>query len=552
MSISVTHNDVNQNEQFLGSKSIKIDNFDLSIGKNCLYDGASLNIGDQTRYGFLGKNGAGKSTLLRAINDRQFTLPPSLTIFYVEQEMLNNTVSAFQAVMNADIKNIELLKKEQEIMNKLDEFDNNDNGEEQQLLVDELNKISETLNSNNVASMEPKARRILSGLGFTEEMQNKPTCSFSGGWQMRISLARGLYMEPQLLILDEPTNHLDLNAVIWLDNYLNSWTKSLILVSHNQDFIENTCNAIINLENKKLHYYNCGFKDFQKQYFQDKKVYQKLWDKYLKTLKNLKSKGKYKKENDLNLRKATINGCKVILEKPEREYAVNFSFNEPYQLTSDIITLNDVSFGYTEDKILFEGIDFSVTMNDRIVIVGANGIGKSTLLKLMIGELKPSDGEVEYNRRSRVGVYNQHFIDSLPMDKTPIEYIQECSRKTEELPVQEVRKLLGRFGLTGKTHVLKNEQLSGGQKARVAFASIYVENPNVILLDEPTNNLDIESVSALIEAINNFNGGVVVITHDIKLIEETECQLYVCDNHAITRYSGDINDYRDEILSQME
>jgi ATP-binding cassette, subfamily F, member 1 len=554
MSITITQTPVNKNEEWLNSSNITIDTFSLSIANNKLFDDTALNI-KNNKYGFLGHNGEGKSTLLTAIYNRQFVTPPSLSIFYVEQELLQDKLTAVQAVVQADIKNISLLKKEKELAYQLEldekvrEHRNSDDD-----ILAEMEKISEELNVSNIEAMEPKARKILHGLGFTEEMQDKQVTHFSGGWQMRISLARGLFMEPQLLLLDEPTNHLDLNAVIWLKNYLIEWNKGLILVSHDQDFISTTCDNIIHLESKQLSYYACNFNKFCKMYQQKRKQYEKLWDNYLKKVKNIKKKGKYNKNNEKEYRRAKINGESIILQKPEKDYVVDFNFNEPYRMNSDIITAKDISFAYDDSDPLFENVDFSVNMNDRIVIVGPNGVGKSTFLKLITNELEPSEGDVEFNRRTRLGVYNQHFMDKLPMNKTPVEYLMGQATTfsdEQEFKMQDARKLLGRFGLKGNTHVLRMDKLSGGQKARVVFASLYIENPHIILLDEPTNNLDIESVDALITAINNFEGGVIIITHDIKLIEQTNCQLYICDKRTISKYDGDIFDYETEIMNEM-
>lgn len=556
MSITITQTPVVKNTEWYNSSNIIIDEFSLSIGKLKLFDETKLEIKGEKKYGLIGHNGEGKSTLMTAIYNRKFETPPSLTIYYVEQELLQEKLTAVQAVLQADIKNIELLKKEKELASQLeqDEDIRLDRRSDEEIIA-EMQKISEELNVSNIEASEPKARKILHGLGFTEEMQDKQVNHFSGGWQMRISLARGLFMEPQLLLLDEPTNHLDLNAVIWLKNYLNIWTNGLILVSHDQDFISATCDNIIHLQSKNLSYYSCNFDKFCKMYEQKRKQLEKLWDTYMKKVKNLKKKGKYNKKNEKEYRRAKINGQSVVLQKPEKEYVVDFNFNEPYQINTEIITAKQISFGYEDSESLFENVDFSVNMHDRVVIVGPNGVGKSTFLKLITDELEPDEGEVEFNRRTRIGVYNQHFMDKLPMDKTPVEYLLEQSSKSiseEDFKMQDARKLLGRFGLKGNTHVLQMDKLSGGQKARVVFASLYIENPNVILLDEPTNNLDIESVDALIDAINNFKGGIIIITHDIKLIEQTNCQLFICNDKTIARYRGDIYDYEAEVMTEME
>ena len=522
--------------------NINIEGFSLSIEGNKLFDDTNLYI-NNTKYGLIGKNGTGKSTLLRALYDKKFKINENISIFYVEQEILNSNISAVQAVLQADLKNLELLKIEQELLTRLDDDENDEDNN----LLEELNKISNELSLNDIDLLEPKARKILYGLGFNSEMQDRNVNKFSGGWQMRISLARGLFMNPKVLLLDEPTNHLDLNAVIWLTNYLSQWKNSLIIISHDQYFLNNVCDNIILLENKKLLYYNCIYDKYKKMYYQNKKKEILRWEKYQKKIKNLKKKGKYDKKKDKEYRIVKNDNGNILISRPEKEYKVVFNFNDAYNIKGNIIEMKNITFGYNEN-ILFENVNFGVNINSRIVIVGENGIGKSTFMKLLINKLEACNGEIIINSKSRIGVYNQHFMDSLPLDNNSIDYLLELSEN--KLKYQEVRNLLGKFGLKGKSQILEMNKLSGGQKARVVFTSLYIINPNMIFLDEPTNNLDIESVEALIDAINNYEGGIVIITHDIKLIDQTECDIYICKDKNINKFDGDIDDYQKLFLCE--
>lgn len=390
---------------------------------------------------------------------------------------------------------------------------------------------------------------------------------------MRVSLARALYLEPTLLLLDEPTNHLDLNAVIWLDNYLSNWKKMLLVVSHDQDFLNSVCTDVIHLEDKKLYYYRGNYFDFKKMHEQKVQEQQKLYEKQQKQLKALKAAGhsskdaleKAKKLREAQAGKSAKKASKAaaetgdegsgssaaarldLVERP-RDYVVNFVFPSPPPLSGPVIEVIDAFFHYPNLPNLFENVNMGVTMETRMCIVGPNGVGKSTLLNLITGDLEPTEGEIRRNRKLRIGRYNQHFVDILPMEITPTEYLQN----TFNQPYEKCRAQLGKFGLVGYAHVIPIRDLSGGQKARVVFAALYFLEPHILFLDEPTNHLDVESIDALVEAINNFKGGVVIVSHDARLITETNCDLWVCDNKDCTAFEGEFEDYRDRILEELE
>jgi ATP-binding cassette subfamily F protein 1 len=416
--------------------------------------------------------------------------------------------------------------------------------------TERINEIYSHLSAIGADSAESRARRILAGLGFTTpEMQNRATKHFSGGWRMRVSLARALFIEPTLLLLDEPTNHLDLNAVIWLDNYLQGWKKTLLVVSHDQSFLDNVCTDVIHLDQQKLYYYKGNYTQFKKMYVQKKKEFQRDFEKQQKQIKQLKSSGKSgkvaeKQVKEQQSRKQGETQVGDLLKRP-KEYVVKFKFTEAPPLKPPILGLFDADFTYTPGKsLIFKNVNFGIDMSSRIAIVGPNGVGKSTFLKLLSGELQPTRGEMRMNDRARIAKFDQHSGEHLTTEETPTQYLMRIFN----LNYQDARKQLGSFGLISHAHTIPNSQLSGGQKSRVALCEMALRGPHILILDEPTNNLDLESIDALAQAINEFQGGVVVVTHDERLIRETDCQLWVIENHNIAEIDGDFDDYREEIL----
>ncbi|KAL0279037.1 UNVERIFIED_CONTAM: hypothetical protein PYX00_000681 [Menopon gallinae] len=378
---------------------------------------------------------------------------------------------------------------------------------------------------------------------------------------MRVSLARALFLEPTLLLLDEPTNHLDLNAVIWLDNYLQGWKKTLLVVSHDQSFLDNVCNEIIHLDQQKLYYYKGNYTLFKKMLVQKRKEMLKEYEKQEKKLKELKAHGQSKKAAEKKQKEALTRkqeknrkmqkneedeGPVELLQKP-REYIVKFSFPDPPPLQPPILGLYNVTFAYEGQKPLFIDTDFGIDLSSRIAIVGPNGVGKSTFLKLLTGDLHPQKGDVKKNHRLKIGKFDQHSGEHLTAEESPSEYLMRLF----DLPYEKARKQLGTFGLSSHAHTIKMKDLSGGQKARVALAELCLTAPDVIILDEPTNNLDIESIDALAEAINDYKGGVIIVSHDERLIRETECVLWVIEHQGIDELVGDFDDYRKELLESL-
>lgn len=522
----MSHINISYDKIYYTTETIGINCFDLSVQGKELFKDAKLVMSPGSIYGLIGKNGSGKSSLLRKLIELK-TDPNSdsmkINTLYVEQEIDLDNRLPIDYVMDSNSKltscQNEMVKLKLELENEEIDPDYYDALQKKYLDLEQI------LNLWNPELERIKIQKILFGLGFTEQDLEKESKLFSGGWQMRLSLARALYLEPDLLLLDEPTNHLDLEAIIWLGNYLNEWKRTVIVVSHNIGFLNEVCDYIINIENKKLVQYKGNYYTFKKTSEAKQKEIEKEWEKYDKKLKEMKKKG---------IEKSKINEfiSKNEVKRPEKTYEVGINFSQPYKMKSNAITLSDVSFAY-DSNVILSNVSISLDMDTKMVLVGPNGSGKSTLIKLMTGELEPTGGEVRINPQFRIGYYNQHFENFLPLDQTPIQYLKTIIPK--ELikegipPEQTVRNYLGQVRLEGSAHNKLISELSGGQKARVALIRLIFGLPHCLILDEPTNHLDIETVESLINGLVDFKGGVLVITHEPELIDKFEGLVWMMD-----------------------
>ncbi|GMT12679.1 hypothetical protein PFISCL1PPCAC_3976 [Pristionchus fissidentatus] len=392
-----------QQEQLDNEMDIKVENFDIQAQGRTLFSKATLTISHGRRYGLVGPNGMGKTTLLKHIGARKLPIPGNIDLLYCEQEIAVDATSAIDTVVKSDKRRLALLEEQDALTKRLED------GDASVEVTEKIKEVSDELRDIGADAAEPKARRILAGLGFSEAMQEKAVQDFSGGWRMRISLARALFLEPTLLMLDEPTNHLDLNAVIWLDHYLQSWKKTLLMVSHDQGFLDNVCTDIIHLNEQKLDYYKGNYTLFRKMHEQKTREQFKAYETQQKQLVALKKVGgKSSKQAEEELKNRAQNkqnkqqkGKKthgmgdeddappVELLQRMKQYTVKFLFPEPEKLAAPILGLHGVSFGYGKD-VLFKNVDFGVDMESRIAIVGPNGVGKSTILKTANGQ-DPAD-----------------------------------------------------------------------------------------------------------------------------------------------------------------
>ncbi|KAJ3688289.1 hypothetical protein LUZ61_017453 [Rhynchospora tenuis] len=548
-------------------RDIVLKNFSVSVTGKKLFNNASLTVSHGKRYGLVGPNGKGKSTLLKLLAWRKVPVPRNIDVLLVEQEIVGDDRSALQAVVSADE---ELMKLRAEAQS-LSESDDKDTADED---GDRLAEIYEKLQLKGSDAAEALASKILAGLGFTKEMQALPTKSFSGGWRMRISLSRALFMQPTLLLLDEPTNHLDLRAVLWLEEYLCQWKKTLIVVSHDRDFLNTVCNKIINLHDLKLKVYGGNFDYFESVYEQEMRENNKEYENFDKPMKVAIKSGS-KARQDKVKGQALLKAAKIKhkgkaasqddddrapseLPKKWRDYSVEFHFPEPTELTPPLLQLIEVGFSYpNRPDFKLQNVDVGIDMGTRVAIVGPNGAGKSTLLNLLAGDLQPTEGEVRRSQKLRIGRYSQHFVDLLTMEESPVQYLLRLHPDQEGSSQEEtVRAKLGKFGLPSHNHLTPIAKLSGGQKARVVFTSISMSKPHILLLDEPTNHLDMQSIDALAEALEEFTGGVVLVSHDSRLIsrvcdDEEKSEIWVVEDGIARRYPDSFQDYKEELMKEI-
>lgn len=546
------------------SKDIKIDSIDISIaGKRILTD-TNLTLAYSRRYGLVGQNGIGKSTLLRALSRREVAIPTHISILHVQQEITGDDTPALQAVLDADVWRKHLLKEQDKISRELAELEAERStmadtsadalklDKQREGLDITLSDIHAKLSEMESDKAESRAASILAGLGFSAERQQFATKTFSGGWRMRLALARALFCEPDLLLLDEPSNMLDVPSITFLSNYLQTYPSTVLVVSHDRAFLNEVATDIIHQHSERLDYYKgANFDSFYATKEERRKTAKREYENQMAQRAHLQAfidKFRYNaaKSSEAQSRIKKLEKMPV-LEAPESEYTVHFKFPEVEKLSPPIIQMDNVTFGYTPGKPLLRNVDLDVQLDSRIGIVGPNGAGKTTALKLLIGALQPSSGLISQNPRLRMGFFAQHHVDALDLNASAVGFMAaKFPGKSDE----EYRRHLGAFGITGMTGLQKMELLSGGQKSRVAFACLSLTNPHILVLDEPSNHLDIEAMDALSEALQKFQGGVLMVSHDVTMLQNVCTSLWVCDNGTIEHFDGTVKDYKRRITAQ--
>jgi ATP-binding cassette subfamily F protein 2 len=519
------------------SRDIHIESLSVTFHGHELVADSTLELNYGRRYGLLGLNGCGKSTLLTAIGLREVPIPEHMDIYHLTREIDATDMTSLQAVMNVDSERL-LLEKEAEKLSQQD-----DGGGEP------LERIYERLEAMDSATAEMRAAQILHGLGFTKKMQNKKTRDFSGGWRMRIALARALFMNPTILLLDEPTNHLDLEACVWLEETLKKFERILVVVSHSQDFLNGVCTNIIHMQNKQLKFYTGNYDQYcqTRAELEENQMKQYRWEQeQISAMKEYIARfghGSAKLARQAQSKEKTLAKMERggLAEKVVRDKVLTFRFTDVGKLPPPVLQFVDLKFGYTSDQLIYEKVDFGVDLDSRIALVGPNGAGKSTLLKLMTGELEPLDGMVRRHNHLRIAQYHQHLAETLSLEMSALQYMMSEYPGLEE---EKMRSAIGRFGLTGKAQVMPMGNLSDGQKSRVIFAWLAWRLPHLLLLDEPTNHLDIETIDSLAEALNEWDGGLVLVSHDFRLINQVAKEIWVCEKKTITRWNGDIMDFK--------
>mmetsp|Transcript_106346 Transcript_106346/g.167922 ORF Transcript_106346/g.167922 Transcript_106346/m.167922 type:complete len:611 (+) Transcript_106346:70-1902(+) len=533
---------------------VKIEQFSMSVyGKEFVCD-TKLELNFGRRYGLIGANGSGKSTMLAAIAAREVPIPKHIDIWFLDTEAKPEEITAIEAVVNVVAKEHERLEA---LSLKLLEEDPEKN-------ADMLTMIGDKLDKMDPETFEARACELLHGLGFTEVMMRKFTKDMSGGWRMRVALAQALFVEPMLLVLDEPTNHLDLGACVWLEEYLKNYPNTLLFTSHSEDFLNGVCTNIMQLTQKgTLVVWGGNYDAYHKTRTEIEKNQLTKYKKEQDDIKHLeefiRSCGTY-----ANLRVQAESKQKIIdkmkeaglTEKPMPDQTYSFSFPDSEQISPPVLAFSATSFSYSGKKEdhLYENLELSVDLDSRVALVGPNGAGKSTLLKLMLKEIEPTEGEVKRSGKLRIGHYNQHSEAVLDLEKTPLQFLKDLYpegivTKTgmSKMEDKDWRGKLGSFGITGDFQTRKMKTLSDGFRTRMAMLLIALVNPHVLLLDEPTNHLDMAMIDALADAINKFSGGLVLVSHDFRLIGQVAKEIWVCDKKTIAPWQGDIQSYKKKL-----
>jgi ATP-binding cassette subfamily F protein 3 len=511
----------------------------VRLGGRTILDGATAALPPRARVGLIGRNGAGKSTLVKVIaglldpDDGAAEMPKSARLGYIAQEAPAGAATPFDTVLAADTERAALLEEAEGCEDP-----------------DRLGEIHERLNAIEAHAAPARAARILVGLGFDEEAQRLPLDSFSGGWRMRVALAALLFSAPDLLLLDEPSNHLDLEAVMWLEDFLKSYRATIVIVSHERDFLNNVVDHILHLDRGKLTLYPGGYDAFERQRAERQAQQAAAREKQLAERARLQdyvarnsARASTAKQAQSRVKAlARMQPIAAVLDDP----SLSFDFPNPGELRPPLVTLDAAAVGYGETPILSR-LDIRMDPTDRIALLGRNGNGKTTLARLLAAQLSPMEGAMTASGKMKVGYFTQYQVEELDGGDTPL---QHMSRKMKGATPSAVRAQLGRFGLTGDKALTEVGRLSGGERARLALALITRDAPHLLILDEPTNHLDVDAREALVQALNAYSGAVVVVSHDRHMLELTADRLILVDGGTARDFEGSLEDYASYVLQR--
>ncbi len=519
---------------------ISISDLSVRIAGRLLIENASVSIPDGMKAGLVGRNGAGKSTLFRVLTGvlspetGTVSLPKKARIGQVAQEAPGTEDPLIDIVLAADKERAALMAEAETATD-----------------AHRIAEIQTRLVDIDAHSAEARAASILSGLGFDEAAQKRPASSFSGGWRMRVALAAVLFAEPDLLLLDEPTNYLDLEGTLWLEDYIRRYPYSVIIISHDRDLLNTAANAIIHLDQRKLTFYRGSYDQFERQKAEADELQMKARAKNEAQRKHLQSfvdrfKAKASKARQAQSRIKALERMGTVAAVIE-DHVQGFSFPEPEkQPASPIIAIEDGAVGYTPGQPILKDINLRIDNDDRIALLGANGNGKSTFAKFISGRLKPESGTLKLAPHLSTGFFAQHQIDDLVPDESAVAHVRKLMPTATE---PKVRARVAQMGLATEKMDTPARDLSGGEKARLLMGLAAFHAPNLLILDEPTNHLDIDSRNALVRALNDYPGAVILISHDRHLIEATVDRLWLVHEGTVKAYDGDLEDYRDLIVS---
>ena len=518
---------------------LRINNITVRLGGRTILDRASAAIPPGGRVGLIGRNGAGKSTLMKVLvgqldpDEGSIEMPRRTRLGYIAQEAPSGTITPFEAVLSADVERARLLDEAEHCTDP-----------------ERLGDVHERLLAIDAYTAPTRAAIILSGLGFDEAMQAQPLDSFSGGWKMRVALAALLFSAPDVLLLDEPSNHLDLESTLWLENFLKAYPGTLVVISHERDLLNNVVDTILHLQGGKLTVYPGGYDAFETQRAEraaqlaSAKASQDAQRARLQdyVARNSARASTAKQAQSRAKMLAKMQPIAALMEDP----SLSFDFPSPDEMRPPLITLDLAAVGYGGEPIL-RRLNLRIDPDDRIALLGRNGNGKTTLARLLAAQLAPVEGGMQVSGRMRVGYFTQYQVEELASDDTPLAHM---TRAMEGATPGAVRAQLGRFGFSGNRATAKVGSLSGGERARLALALITRDAPHLLILDEPTNHLDVDAREALVQALNDFDGAVILISHDRHMVELTADRLVLVDNGTAADYAGSIEDYIDYVLGR--
>ncbi|WP_454287514.1 ribosomal protection-like ABC-F family protein [Rhizobium arsenicireducens] len=519
---------------------ITINDISARIAGRLLIDHASVSLPSGTKAGLVGRNGAGKSTLFKIITgdlspeSGSVSIPKNARIGQVAQEAPGTEESLIEIVLAADKERAALMLE-------------SETATDPHRIAD----IQVRLSDIDAHSAEARAATILAGLGFDAEAQLRPASSFSGGWRMRVALAAVLFSEPDLLLLDEPTNYLDLEGTLWLEDYVRRYPHTVIVISHDRDLLNTAVNSIIHLDQKKLTFYRGGYDQFERQKAEADELQTKAKVKNEAARKHLQSfidrfKAKASKAKQAQSRVKALERMGTVASVIE-DHVQPITFPEPEkQPASPIIAISGGAVGYEPGKPILKNINLRIDADDRIALLGSNGNGKSTFAKFISGRLKAESGEIKLAPSLKIGFFAQHQLEDLVPNDTPVEHVR---RLMPGAPEAKVRARVAQMGLATEKMATAAKDLSGGEKARLLMGLAAFHAPNLLILDEPTNHLDIDSRRALIAALNDYDGAVILISHDRHLIEATVDRLWLVNNGTVSPFEGDMEEYRSLIVS---
>jgi ATP-binding cassette subfamily F protein 3 len=519
---------------------LTISGITVRLGGRTILDRASAAIPTGARVGLIGRNGAGKSTLMKVMigqiepDDGEIEMPRRTRLGYIAQEAPSGSATPFETVLAADVERAQLLDEAEHCTEP-----------------HRLGDIHERLLAIDAHAAPARAARILIGLGFDEAMQAQPLDDFSGGWKMRVALAALLFSQPDLLLLDEPSNHLDLEATLWLENFLRSYPGTLIVISHERDLLNNVVDNILHLQGGKVTLYPGGYDSFERQRAERAaqlaaaKAAQdaqraKLQD-YVSRNSARASTAKQAQSRAKML--AKMQPVVAMIEDP----SLSFDFPDPDELRPPLITLDRAAVGYTADKPVLRFLNLRIDPDDRIALLGRNGNGKTTLARLLAGQLPVMEGDMHSSGKLTIGYFTQYQVEELAGDDTPLTHMTRVMQGKTPLAV---RAQLGRFGFSGEKATTEVSRLSGGERARLALALVTRDAPHLLILDEPTNHLDVDAREALVQALNSYEGAVILISHDRHMVELTADRLVLVDDGTATPYEGSMEDYIDFVLGR--